>query len=93
MDGLPTRRQVFFGRRIAGMGSARQKAAREPVVQRCYDPTPVSCASALALLLQSPCKQEMTAEGHHPDGRADMKGRSWEDDFHADTASIPRRVD
>ncbi len=74
------------------MSSARQKAAhpREPVVQRCYDPTPVSCASALALLLKGNVSKKMTDEGHHPDGR-DAKGSLSHED--RANSSIPQPPD
>ncbi|MBA3473563.1 MAG: hypothetical protein H0T57_10115 [Rubrobacter sp.] len=72
------------------MSTARQKATRlkEAVVQRSYDTNPEACASAVALLLQSPAEKKKAVEGHHPDSR-DKKGRS-QDGFLADEASIQR---
>jgi hypothetical protein len=57
------------------MSSAQDtKAARESVVQRCYDVTPEACASAVALLLQSPVdKNKAVGRLPSPGGRDSAK--------------------
>lgn len=48
------------------------RAARRPVVARCYAASPEACASALALLLRTQTTKERTAERlPSPDGRND----------------------
>lgn len=58
------------------------KAAREPVVERHFVPTPESCADAVALLLRSPADMKKAARPGGPDDVEESKNdRTAEPDY------------